>query len=251
MSMPRYAEDAITAQGQGGQGQGGGMWQNMDWNRLAGSLGGIAGGMFGNSGAPYEAYGNELQKYYNQANQYQSPFYQAGVGAIPQFQQWLQGQRDPSQFINNLMGQYQESPFAKYQQQQGIRAAQNAGSASGLTGSTPLAQFMQENAQNISSQDMQNWLGRVLGINTQYGQGLENMMGRGQSSANALSQLASDFGKYSSEAQMGRAAGQGKDKSNLWGGLLGTAGTLAGAYFGGPVGASIGGSIGNSIGSRF
>jgi len=58
-----------------------------------------------------------------------------------------------------------------------MRAANNIGSATGMTGSTPMMQQAQQNAQNISSGDMQNWLSQVLGINNQYGQGEAGLMG--------------------------------------------------------------------------
>ena len=107
-------------------------------SQAQGGLGQLFGGLFGNSGAPFSDAMKQFQNYYGQAQGYQNPFYQAGTGAIPQYQEWLQGMQNPSGFINNLMSKYQESPFAKFQQQQGVRTAQNMGSASGLTGSTPL-----------------------------------------------------------------------------------------------------------------
>ena len=93
------------------------------------------------------------------------------------------------------MGQYQQSPWARYQQQQAMRMANNMGSATGLTGSTPLQLQAQQNAANISSQDMNNWLQNVLGINTQYGQGQQNLMAGGQGAANALTSLYGDMGE--------------------------------------------------------
>lgn len=200
---------------QGGQGGG-----NM--GLLGGpQMGQILSGIFGDSGAPYRAAEKELGDFYNRGRDIQNPFMQYGLNAMPQMSQWLQGMKDPSGFINNLMGKYQESPWAKYSQEQGMRAAQNMGSASGLTGSTPLTQFAQQNAQNISSQDMQNWLGNVLGINTQYGTGLQNQVGVGQNAANALTGLTSDFGKSIAEMQYGAKAGDQQDRNSIWGGLFG------------------------------
>lgn len=196
-------------------------------NDLASGLGGITSGLFGDSGQPYEDYENELKKYYEEAQNWQSPYYNAGKNAIPQYQDWLNGQKDPAQFINGLMGKYQESPWAQYQQDQSIRAGQNAGSANGLAGSSALAKFLQENAAGISSKDMQNWLARVLGINTQYGEGVGNLMHGGQQSANALSGLASNLGQNFAEASMGKTARENQDRNNLWGGIFQTGASLA------------------------
>lgn len=183
-------------------------------------LPGVLQSMFGNSGAAYGNAANTYSQYYDQARNAQNPFFQMGTSAIPQFQNWLQKMQDPTKFINSTMGQYQESPFAQYQQQQGMRAAQNMGSASGLTGSTPLMQFAQQNAQNISSQDMNQWLQNVLGINSQYGAGLSGQMGMGQHAADILSQLAGGAGEYMGGAAYGQRAGEQADRDAGWAGLI-------------------------------
>jgi hypothetical protein len=179
-----------------------------------GGLGGLLGGLFGDSGSPYEDAMEQYQKWANQAQATQQPFLNAGHQAIPQYQAWLSGMQDPSKFINNLMGQYQQSPWAKYQQQQGMRAAQNMGSATGLTGSTPLQMQAQQNSQNISSQDMGNWLQNVLGINTQYGAGNQYLMGQGANAANALTNMYGNMGRQMGEAAYGKGAGENQDFMN-------------------------------------
>lgn len=177
-------------------------------------------GLFGNSDQPFEDAMDQYREWANKAQGVQNPFLQAGTGAIAPYQQWLSGMQDPSGFINNLMGKYQESPWAKYEQQQGIRSGQNAASASGMIGSTPFAQQLQQNAQNISSQDMQNWLAHVLGINTQYGAGEQNLMGMGQNAANSLTNMYGDMGRQMGAGAFGSGAGQNQDRNNLWGGLF-------------------------------
>lgn len=189
-------------------------------DNLAGSLAGIAGGAFGNSGEPYERAEKELGDFYNRARNVQNPFLQMGTGAIPQYQDWLKGQQNPSDFINNLMGKYQQSPWAKYQTDQAMRAAQNMGSASGLSGSTPLLQFAQQQAAGISSEDMQKWLQNVLGINTQYGQGLQTELTGGQNAANALTDINKTFGEDIAKMQYGKYDALNKQRSGLFGGLF-------------------------------
>lgn len=201
----------------------------MDFSKLfsdyeSGSLGNIFSGLFGNASAPYESASNELNKYIPQAQQYQQPFYEAGTQGLGNFQSWLSNMQNPSGFINNLMNQYQESPSAKYQQQQGIRTAQNLGSATGLTGSTPLQLQAQQNAQNISSQDMNQWLQNVLGINTQYGAGNQALMGQGANSANSLTNLLTQL----ASAQAGLKFGSQYAGQQQQGGLLSGLGGLFG-----------------------
>lgn len=185
-----------------------------------GGLSTLFSGLFGDSGRPFEDAMKQYQQWANKAQNVQNPYLNAGSGAIPQFQEWLQGQKDPSGFINNLMGKYQESPWAKYQQDQAMRAAQNQGAASGLTGSTPLLQFAQQNAHDISSQDMNNWLQNVLGINTQYGAGQQNLIHGGQNAANSLTGMYGDMGRQMAEAAYGKRAGQQQDRNNIWGGAF-------------------------------
>jgi hypothetical protein len=180
---------------------------------LQGGLAGIFGGLFGNSGQPYQDAMNQYQNWTNQAASYQNPYIQAGNAAIPNYQNWLTSMQNPSQFINGLMNQYQESPYAKYQQQQSMRAAQNIGSASGLTGSTPLQLQAQQNASNISSQDQNQWLQNVLGVNTQYGAGNQYLIGTGANSANALTNLYGSGAGNMAQLAYGKGAGQ---QSNFW-----------------------------------
>lgn len=185
-------------------------------NYQSGSIGNILYGIFGDAGKPYDDASNELSKYLPQAQQYQQPFNQAGTAAIPQFQNWLKSMQDPSAFINNLMGKYQESPGAKFQQQQMMNAADNMGSATGLTGSTPLTQFAQQQSQGIASQDMNNWLQNVLGTNNQFGAGQLNLMNMGQNSANQLMSLLQNY----MGAQSGLAFGKDYAKQQQMGGLF-------------------------------
>jgi|HubBroStandDraft_3_1064219.scaffolds.fasta_scaffold83971_2 hypothetical protein len=188
-------------------------------NMIGGGIGSVLSGLFNDSSAPYGAAMDQYKKYFDQANQTQQPFYNAGTQAIPQYQDFLKQMQNPSGFINNLMGQYQESPYAHYQQLQAQRAAQNYGSANGLTGSTPLMQQAQQNASNISSGDMNNWLNNVLGVNTQYGQGIGNLIQGGQGSANALTDLLSKYGELMGQGAYNEGAAENNDFSNLLGGI--------------------------------
>lgn len=202
------------------------MTMAFDSDMFGSGLGGILGGLFGNSGKPYDKAMEQYQQYANQAQGTQQPFLNAGQGAIPDYQKWLQGQQDPSKFINNLMGDYQQSPYNTYLQQQSQNAGQNAASASGLMGSTPFLQAQQQNAANIGQQGMNDWLQQVLGINTQYGQGQQNLMSGGQNAANSLTGMYNNMGQQMGQAAYGKEAGKKQDFWNTIGGGLGILGSF-------------------------
>ncbi len=193
----------------------------FDGNMFQSGLGGFLGGIFGNSGKPYDQATKQYQDWANKTQGVQQPYLDAGTGAIGNYQDWLNKQNDPSKFINDLMGGYTESPYAQNLQKQAMLSGQNAASASGLMGSTPMMQEMQNNAGMIASQDQNQWLQNVLGINTQYGQGQNNLINSGQNSANKLTDMYGDMGGKMGEAAYGKEAGKQKDFWNTIGGGLG------------------------------
>jgi hypothetical protein len=165
---------------------------------------GVTDSLFGDPSKPYNEAGKEFEKYYNQAREYQQPYYEAGTGAIPQYQDYLKKMSDPAKYINNLTKQYSTSPQEQYAQDQAMRAATNAASSSGLIGSTPYQLQAQQNAGDIANQYQNQWLQNVLGINSQYGAGLGNLMGMGQGGANQITNLLSSLG-----SNMGQIAYRG------------------------------------------
>lgn len=201
-------------------------YSNTEKAGLTSGLAGLAGGIFGNSGDPYKQAGDAYAQWGNKAAGAENPYWQAGVNAIPQYQSWLSGMANPQQWINNAMNSYQQSPWAKFSTQQGLRAGENAASASGLMGSTPFEEYAQQNAQNISSQDMQNWLANVMGINTQYGAGLGGIMGQGANAANSLANVYGNMGNAMGQSAYGQAAGDQNDMWNKIGGLASIASWL-------------------------
>jgi len=198
----------------------------FDSSMFGSGLGGLLGGMFGNSGKPYDKAMEEYQKYMQMGQQTQQPYLDAGKGAIGDYQKWLQSQQDPSKFINDQMKNYQQSPYNSYLQGQAQNAGINAGSANGTMGSSALMQQMQQNAGNISQQGMDSWLQNVLGINTQYGQGQNNLMQGGQNAANSLSNMFSNMGNKMGDAAYGKEAGRQSDWWNMLGGVGGIIGSF-------------------------
>jgi len=223
-SIPKYALDAIMNSGKNGSGGMGSIFGSG----LGGGLSTFLSGLFGNSGQPYQDAMDQMQKYFQGAQGFQMPFFQAGSGAIPQYQDWLKGMSDPSKFVNNLQTQYQQSPYNKFLQDQSMRAGTNAASMGGNAmgqggagiGSTPFAQQMQQNSSNIAASGMNDWMGNVMHANDQYGAGLSNEIGMGQHAGDFLSNLFSNMGNQMGQGAYGKAQGENQDFGNTMGGLL-------------------------------
>src|ERR1035437_124862 len=109
-------------------------------------LWGLFHSLFNKNEDPYKKGFEATQPYFNQAVGQQNPFAKQGEQAIGANQDWLNQMKDPQEFIKHIMSGYQESPWARNQQNASMRAGTNAASASGLTGSTPFAQQLQQNA---------------------------------------------------------------------------------------------------------
>lgn len=193
---------------------------------LGSALGGIFGGLFGKD--PYKGASKEYEKYANRAANYQNPFYNAGKGALGDFENYLKGMKDPSEFLNNLMKNYKESDYTKNLQNESERLGINAASASGLIGSTPFLKQQQKNAGEIAQGGMNDWLTNALGINSQYGGGLEKLMGMGQQSGNKLSDIFSQLGENKAGTSYGSDMAKNKKMQDLFSGLMSLFGSFAG-----------------------
>lgn len=179
----------------------------------------LLSGLFGNSGAGYKDAWNAYQPWMQKAASGFAPYQQAGQNGLNGLQSMLGGMSNPSEFINHLMGGYQQSPWAAYSTLQGQRAGNNAASASGMLGSTPFLQQSQQNAQNISSQDMQNWLGNVLNTNQQALQGYGGLADMGLMGAKGLGDIYGNMGQAAGGAAFGEQQGHQNDLGNIFGGL--------------------------------
>lgn len=183
-------------------------------------LGQFVSGIFGGNDKPYRKYAQEMEENLNQAKQYYNPFYEAGTSALPQYQQSLDEMKDPQAFFKKIMGGYQESPWAKFQQEQGQRALTNSASAGGLIGSTPFMQAGQDYTHNIGSQDMQQFLQNILGIKSGYQSGLGNLISGGQNAAQGLAGLQQSFADPIASARYGGNRMKNMDRGNIISGAL-------------------------------
>ncbi len=154
------------------------------------------------------------------------PFIDQGMQAQGQasgaYQQMLQ---NPTSFVDQIMQSYKPSQGYQFRQKNSLNAMRNSASSGGFAG-TGYDQMQQgEMADNLASQDMQQYLQNVLGVQ---GTGLAGQQHVGDIGYNASGSLAD----YLGNAAMSKANlkyGQNKQASSNDAGMGALFGQLAGA----------------------
>jgi hypothetical protein len=150
--------------------------------------------------------------------------------------------KDPSGFINALMDQYKQSKSSKMQSDEATRAAGQSAAAGGMRGSVQDMIGQAGIADRFLGQDMQNWLGNVLGVQGRGMAGEQHMYDIGFGADKAAEQSIAE-----ALSAQGKLAREQEDQKKS-GGFLDGFGKLAGAGLGFAVGGPAGASIGSQIG---
>ena len=125
---------------------------------------------------------SDINSGYNQAGQYMNPYYQGGTNDWNQWNPWNQNRagqfqgnpmawqwgqigQDPSSFYNKEMAGYSMSPQAQFAMKNMQNSMNNNASATGMAGSGAFDKALQQNANGISSQDMQQYWNNIMGAN--------------------------------------------------------------------------------------
>jgi hypothetical protein len=156
--------------------------------------------MFGGGDARGDA-----DKGYNQARAGMDPYAQGGMNDWNQYHQWMQQQGNtlnqygnpadwqwkhanmsPDDFYNQMMGGYQQSPQAKYAMNQMTNATDHAASASGMLGSGAYGKALNQNANQISQNDMQQYWNNVMGAMNKQSGFINNFQGQQNNWQNAM-----------------------------------------------------------------
>ena len=182
------------------------------------------------SGNQEQAY-RDAGQYYNQVpgywNSAVNPMVNAMNGALPGYMKTLgQLTTDPSSFQNNIMQNYYKSPMYNDQLNAATTAANQAGAASGTIGTPSQQEAVAQAAQNIASQNENNYVNQVMGGLSQGLSGTQGVIGMGNQDelarAQALTQNASD--------QAANTWGQDTAQGTGWMNMLATAGKAATGY---------------------
>lgn len=198
-------------------------------------LPGIAGigsglfGLFGKQNNPADEANRYISQIPDKTKQYYDPYFQAGVGQLPQLQdQYKNLLNDPGGKLNQIGQSFQQSPGFKFALEQALQGAGHAAAAGGMAGTPQHEQQAMQLATDLANQDYYNYLQGATGL---YGQGLQGSQGlaqmgqqAGQSYADQIAQTLAQQGRYGYEG----AAQRNQNRGNAFGQILGGIGSFFG-----------------------
>lgn len=220
----------MDARNLGGSGSAGNAIGSSNFN-MGNPLGGLSQflqGLLIDQSVPYKESAKEYSRNINQGVNVLNPFYDRGVGAGENYEDKLNKMKDSPGYINDLIRQYQESPYTQFLKQQGQRYLTNAGSASGLTGSSALQKAGLDYMNQISQSGLNDWLSRVLGVDKDYLSGISDIYGKGYSSGQNISNLYGQSAQDLANLKYNQEAGNLKNSGNLLSGFLDFGSSLLG-----------------------
>lgn len=180
------------------------------------------------------------QNYYNQ---YINTGNQAQNNARWQYEAML----DPKAFLNNLMSGYKTSEGYNFQKDLLTKELGNTAAAGGVAG-TPMDQLNQGQAvQGLLSQDMQQYLSNLLGIQKTGLEGEQGIANKGFDATKNLVDLLGGAANQQGGLAFNSAQQKNSDRSGFISMLAKALGAGVGGIFGGVPGAVAGGSIFGSM----
>ncbi len=188
---------------------------------------------FFNPGRGYEKGQKELDKYYQQAQQYQQPYNQNGQNQYANLNDMIKNLMDPSALNNKWMESYNTSPQAIQAQQMANEHGANAASSMGLMGSNTALNATQAGTTQIGLNDRQNYLNDMMEKYKTAAGLSQGIYGQGANTAGQMGQNAMNMGQNSAEMQYGRENAGGNMISGLIGAGLGGIGSGIGTNLAG------------------
>jgi uncharacterized protein YdbL (DUF1318 family) len=184
--------------------------------------------LFGGGSDPFDASGRILKRFEPNI----MPFVHNGIAGSNDFRQAIENilGKGPVGFENFIMGQYQQSPYAKYQVNQATDAANRAAAAGGYLGTPQEQQALASNVQNIVSRDQNQFYQNAVQPYEFGTQAAGQLAGQGLSADQQLFQYLSALANNQvASASWGNQNHGLGGAFNALGGLTGLAGDIAGA----------------------
>ena len=183
----------------------------------------------------YDKAQQELEKYYQQAQNGLQPYNQNGLDTYGKYSGAMDKLLNPSALQDEWSKNYKESDLAKQNEAMASQSGLNAAQQMGLNGSSPAIQAIQSGTAGIVAQDRQKYLDDLM---QKYlaGAGLaQGIYGTGANAAGQSGQNAMNMGTNSANM----AYNQQNAPGNMFSGLLGLGGSIAGSALSGPIGGAL------------
>jgi len=206
---------------------------------LAGGLasgigGGLIGGLFGggkkNAASAAMPYLERVPEYgYNAYNPFINKGKQAEEQLYPMYSQFAS---NPTDYLNQVMSQYEPSKGYQYREGRNLRAAHNTAAAGGYAGTPNDEENRTQMVNALMNEDMQQFLQNVLGIQGAGLSGLENRVEHGYGASGSLADYLGGAQGQMGSAAFGGAASRNANKSAMINSLIGAGAQGAGNYYG-------------------
>ncbi len=187
------------------------------------SAGGAVGGIFNNMmNDPSEGYrkaGEQMDKYYKDAQGHLQPYNQNGQSQFGRLTNQANELNDPVALQNKWAQSYQMSPQAQQQLAQAKESGMGAASQMGLMGSSAAVNNIQNSAGNIMQNDRQSYMNDLM---QKYMQSIgigQNLYGTGASAAGGMSTNAMNQGQNMAGMAYGEQNAPGEAYGKIAGGL--------------------------------
>lgn len=195
---------------------------------LAIGLGSAVGSKLLNPSKGYKKGQGQLDKYFNQSQQYLQPYNQNAHAAYGNLNQSIQKLLNPSQLHDEFLSNYNQSEASQMAQARAMEQGNRAAASTGVLGSTPHLQALQAGANEIGAQDQQNYIQQMI---QQYMAGvghLENIYGVGANAGVAQANNAMNMGGESANLAFGRNNANNKLFGDLFSTGIGAYGNYKG-----------------------
>ena len=175
---------------------------------------------------------------WSDAQNYQKPFWQAGVDQTGKLTGAEDSLLNPADLENQWASGYQQSPYAKQELQQNQASGLDAASSMGLNGSSAALGNIQQGAGNIVNADRQNYLNDLM---QKYMTGIgvgQNIYNTGAGIGSNLGSEAMTHGENQAGLKYGETAAPGDMMSKILGMIAGAGANYATGGASGAAGAA-------------
>jgi hypothetical protein len=159
---------------------------------------------FLNPGKGYEKGQEQLDKYYNQSQNYYKPYAKHGEEAYGGLSSAMESLLNPTDLYDQWLNEYEMSDAAKMNQDRALEQGLDAASSMGLMGSSPALKAIQAGTAQIGADDKLRYINQLMNMYLPGAQIAQSIYGTGAQAGNAMGQNASQMGQNSAQLAFGR-----------------------------------------------